>query len=163
MMKPLIDRPREVRALFNPAFCGLVIARGIDGFSGVSGRSMPFSLSLLILPLCLHQRTREVFKAGARSYFTKILEDHPEIRVDFAERTKGLFPYAMEAFAYLANCGAVEIDDAGGIMLVRGRVRQTVSGTQDSKDCQNVARALGRKFAQLGDRATVYTSLGIRP
>lgn len=162
-MKTLTDRPREVRALFNPAFCGLVIARGIEGFSSVSGWPMPFSLSLLILPLCLHQRTREVFKVGTRSYFTKILEDHPEIRVDFAARTKGLFPYAMEAFAYLATCGATEIDEAGAISLVQGRVRRTVTGTQDSKDCQNVARALGRKFAQLGDRVTVYTSLGIRP
>jgi hypothetical protein len=162
-MKPLNDRPREVRTLFNPAFCGLVIARGIDGFTSVSGRPMPFSLSLLILPLCLHQRTREVLKAGTRSYFTKILEDHPEIRVDFAERTRGLFPYAMEAFAYLAHCGATEIDKSGSISIVRGQVRQSITGTQDSKDCQTVARSLGRKFAQLGDRVTVYTSLGIRP
>jgi hypothetical protein len=162
-MKTLTERPREVRALFNPAFCGLVIARGIEGFSTVSGRPIPFSLSLLILPLSLHQPTRVVFKAGNRSYFTKILEDHPEIRVNFAERTKGLFPYTMEAFAYLAHCGATEIDEAGAISLVRGRVRKTVSGTQDSKDCQNVARSLGRKFAQIGDRVTVYTSLGISP
>lgn len=162
-MKTLIDRPREVRALFNPAFCGLVIARGIEGFTAVSGRPMPFSLSLLILPLCLHQRTRDLFKAGSKSYFTKILEDHPEIRVDFAERTRGLFPYAMEGFAYLAHCGATEIDEAGAISLVPRRVRKAVSGTQDSQDCQNVARSLGRKFAQLGDRATIYTSLGIRP
>lgn len=162
-MKILPDRPREVRTLFNPAFCGLVIARGVDGFSGVSGRPMPFSLSLLILPLCLHQRTREVFKAGTRSYFTKILEDHPEIRIDLAERTKGLFPYAMEAFAYLANSGAIEIEKTGAISLVNGKVRQAISGTQDTKDCQTVARSLGRKFAQIGDRVTVFTSLGIRP
>lgn len=162
-MKTLPNRSREVRALFNPAFCGLVIARGIEGFSEVSGRPMPFSLSLLILPLCLHQRTREIFKAGSRSYFTKTLEDHPEVRVDFAERTKGLFPYAMEGFAYLAQCGVTEIDKDGGISLVPRRVVKTVSGTQDSRDCQNVARSLGRKFAQLGDRVTVYTSLGIRP
>lgn len=162
-MKTFTNRPREVRTLFNPAFCGLVIARGIEGFSSVSGRPMPFSLSLLILPLCLHQRTREVFKAGTRSYFTKILEDHPEIQVDFAERTKGLFPYAMEAFAYLATCGATRIDETGAISIVQGSVRRAVSGTQDSKDCQNVARSLGRKFAQLGDRVTVFTSLGIRP
>lgn len=162
-MKSLTERPREVRTLFNPAFCGLVIARGIEGYSSASKRPMPFSLSLLILPLCLHQRTRDIFKSGNRSYFTKILEDHPEIRVDFAERTIGLFPYAMEGFAYLAHCGAIDTDEAGAISLVNGRVRRSISGTQDSKDCQTVARLMGRKFAQLGDRVTVYTSLGIRP
>lgn len=162
-MKNWNDRPREVRALFNPAFCGLVIARSIEGYTELSKRPMPFSLTLLILPLSLHQRTREVLKVGAKSYFTKILENHPEIRVDLAERTRGLFPYAMEGFSYLADCGAISIDESGAIGLVPNQVRKSITGTQDSKDCQTVARSLGRKFAQLGDRVTVFTSLGIRP
>lgn len=162
-MKTWTKRPREVRTLFNPAFCGLVIARSVEGFTEVSGDAMPFSISLLILPLCLHQRTRDILKAGNRSYFTKVLEDHPEIRVDFPERTRRLFPYTMEAFGYLAHYGAMEINEAGAISLIKGRVRKTISGTQDAKDCQVVARSLGRKFAQLGDRVTIYTSLGIRP
>lgn len=124
---------------------------------------MPFSLTLLILPLCLHERTRNQIKTGARSYFSKILQEHPEIRVDLARRTRGLFPYAMEGLAYLADRNVIKVEESGGISVVSGKIRRAVSGTQDAKDCQVVARALGKKFAQIGDRATIYTSLGIRP
>lgn len=162
-MKLWNHRPREVRTLFNPAFCGLVIARGVEGFNESANRPMPFSLALLILPLCLHKRTRDQIKDGNRSYFTKILQEHPEIRVDLAQRARGLFPYTMEAFAYLATCGAITVDDMGAVGIRDGVIRKSVIGTQDTKDCQTVARSLGKKFALLGDRATIYTSLGIRP
>lgn len=158
-MKPWNQRPREIRNLFNPAFCGTVLARGIEGF----GRPMPFSLTLLILPLCLHKRTRDQIKEARNSYFTKILQNHPEIRVDFARRARGLFPYTMEAFAYLMYCGAIEIDDNGYVILRENVMRKTISGSQDTKDCHSVARSLGKKLALLNDRATIYTTLGIRP
>jgi hypothetical protein len=162
-MKPWNQRPREIRNLFNPAFCGLVIARGVEGFTEESNRPMPFSLTLLILPLCLHKRTREQIKDGSRSYFTKILQDHPEIRVDLARRASGLFPYTMEAFTYLTSCEAIDVDEFGCISLKRESVRKLVTGSQDTRDCQTVARSLGRKLALINDKATIYTTLGIRP
>jgi len=162
-MKTWNNRPREVRTLFNPAFCGLILARGIEGYAEVSGRAMPFSLSLLILPLCLHERTRNQIKEGSRSYFAKILQDHPEIRVDLPRRTKGLFPYAMEAFSYLADRDVLAVDPQGCLSVLDGKVRRAITGTQESRDCQMAARSLGKKFSQIGDRATIYTTLGIRP
>lgn len=162
-MKTWDKRPREVRTLFNPAFCGLVLARGIEGFKTEAGRPMPFSLTLLILPLCLHKRTRELLKEANRSYLTNILQDHPEIRVDLAQRARGLFPYAMEAFAYLMASKAIAIDEHGGIAMVEGQVRKSITGSQDTKDCQTVARSLGAKLARINDRATIYTTLGVRP
>lgn len=157
------ERPREVRTLFNPAFCGLVLVRGIEGFSSQSGRPMPFSLTLLILPLSLHKNTRELLIEAKRAYLTSILQEHPEIRVELAQRTNGLLPYTMEAFAYLAACGAITVDEHGGISVIVGQIKKTVTGSPETKDCQNVARTLGGKIAQIKDRATIYTTLGIRP
>lgn len=157
------QRPREVRTLFNPAFCGLILARGIAEFTAQSGRSMPFSLTLLILPLTLHKNTRDLVRESKRAYLTAILQDHPEIRVDLAQRTRGLLPYTMEAFAYLMACGAIAVDEQGGITVIEGQIKKTIAGSPETKDCQNVARALGAKLAQLKDRATIYTTLGIRP
>ena len=162
-MKPWSHRPREVRNLFNPAFCGLVLARGVEGFTEATGRPMPFSLTLLILPLCLHKRTRDQLKEANRTYLSNILQEHPEIRVDFALRARGLLPYTMEAFGYLMACGVITVDDAGGIAQRVDTVRKSIRGSQDTKDCQTVARSLGRKLALLNDRVTIYTSLGIRP
>lgn len=162
-MKLWHQRPREIRNLFNPAFCGLVLARGVEGFSETVNRPMPFSLTLLILPLCLHKRTREQIKEANRAYFTSILQEHPEVRVDLARRARGLLPYTMEAFAYLMSCGAIEIDEFGCVTIRGNTVRKSISGSQDTKDCQTVARSLGRKLALINDRATIYTTLGIRP
>ncbi len=162
-MKPWSQRPREVRNLFNPAFCGLVLARGVEGFAEAANRPMPFSLTLVILPLCLHKRTRDQLKEANRSYLTNILEEHPEIRIDLAQRARGLFPYTMEAFGYLMACGVVTVDDAGAISLRDKTVRKAIGGSQDTKDCQTVARSLGKKLGLLNDRATIYTTFGIRP
>nr|VFK43712.1 MAG: hypothetical protein BECKTC1821D_GA0114238_10182 [Candidatus Kentron sp. TC] len=162
-MKPWNNRPREIRNLFNPAFCGLILARGIEGFTEKADRPMPFSLTLLILPLCLHKRTREQFKEARRAYFTKILQEHPEIRVGLAERARGLFPYMMEAFAYLMAQGVIVVDDSGSISVEKKTVRKTITGSLDTKDCQTIAKALGEKLAVLNDRVTIYTTLGIRP
>jgi hypothetical protein len=162
-MKPWDKRPREVRNLFNPAFCGLVLARGVEGFTAAANRPMPFSLTLLILPLCLHKRTRDQLKAANRAYLSSIMQEHPEVRVDLAQRARGLLPYTMEAFAYLMGCGVITVDEAGAIAVKTEEVRRTISGSQDTKDCQTVARSLGGKLAQINDRATIYTTLGIRP
>ena len=162
-MKKWDERPREIRTLFNPAFCGLVLVRAIEGFTAEANRPMPFSLTLLILPLSLHQRTRNIFKQNNRSYLTSILQEHPEIRVGLAQRTRGLFPYTMEAFAYLAAYDVITVDENGGISVCDNRVRKSVSGSDETKDCQTVARTLGGKFSRINDRATIYTTLGIRP
>jgi hypothetical protein len=161
-MKPWNQRPREVRNLFNPAFCGLVLVRGIDGFIAVAKRPMPFSLSLLILPLCLHKRTREQLKASPRAYLSSILQEHPEIRVGLAKRAQGLWAYTMEAFEYLMNNGVISVDNSGGIAVKKSTVCKTISGSQETKDCQTVARSLGGKMALINDRATIYTTLGVR-
>lgn len=162
-MKPWNQRPREVRTLFNPAFCGLILARGMEGFIEAANRPMPFSLTLLILPLCLHKRTRDQLKEANRSYLSSILQDHPEIRVDLAQRARGLLPYTMEAFGYLMACGVITVDDAGAITLKCEMVRKSLVGSQDTKDCQTVARSLGKKLALISDRVTIYTTLGVRP
>ena len=162
-MTPWNQRPREVRNLFNPAFCGLVLARGVEGFTEAANRAMPFSLTLLILPLCLHKRTREQIKEAPRAYLTTILQEHPEMHVDFAQRARCLMPYTMEAFGCLMASGAITVDESGAIALEQGTVRRSIDGSQDTKDCQTVARSLGRKLAQINDRVTIYTSLGIRP
>ncbi len=162
-MKPWNSRSREIRNLFNPAFCGLVIARGVEGFTETTKRPMPFSLTLLILPLCLHKRTRDQIKDAHRAYFTKILQEHPEIRVDLAQRARGLLPYTMEAFAYLMASGAIIVDNTGSIEVKKNSISKSIVGTQDTKDCQTVARSLGRKLALINDRGTIYSTLGIRP
>jgi hypothetical protein len=79
-MKRWDQRPFEVKNLFNPAFCGLVLFRALQGYEEENQDGMPFSLALLVLPLCLQKHSREVIANNSRSYLLKIIEkESPDI------------------------------------------------------------------------------------
>ncbi len=161
-MKRWNQRPFEIRNLFNPAFCGLVLFRALHGYEEEDARGMPFSLSLLVLPLCLHKDTREVIASSPRSYLLKTTEKNQQVMVSFANRVTQMLPYAFEGFGLLMERGCIAVVD-GRIQTVRDKVRKTVNGTDETISCQKVARIVGREFARIADRVTVYTTFGIRP
>jgi len=162
-MKPWDQRPRELRTLLNPAFCGLLIARAVIAYEDKCAKPMPYSLVLLVLPISLHPATRDIFKSKPRAYLTTISSEHPEIQIGLADRARGLMPYCMEALSYLAERSIILVSDQGGVSVDQSQVMKSSKGTEDTKSCQAAAKVLGKKFAETGDRATVYTSLGIRP
>ncbi len=162
-MKPWTERPFEIRNLFNPAFCGVVLFRALAGYEEEDEAGMPYSLALLVLPLCLHKDTRSVLADNARGYFLKVIERNPRVLVGFAQRAKHLLPYALESLGFLMERGCFVVTDEGRLQTVHQKVRKRVTGTDESIACQRVARFLGREFARVGDRGTIYTSLGVRP
>lgn len=162
-MKRWNQRPFEIRNLFNPAFCGLVLFRAFLGYEEQDARGMPFSLSLLVLPLCLHKDSREVIADSQRSYLLKIVEKNQQIMAGFPDRVTQMLPYAFEGFGLLMERGCIVVADDGRIQTVPDKVRKTVSGTEETVSGQKVARIVGREFARIADRATVYTTLGVRP
>lgn len=162
-MKRWDERPFEIRNLFNPAFCGLVLFRALAAFEEEDSRGMPFSLTLLILPLCLQRDSREILMKGNRSYFLKIIGANPQMLVDFPSRVTTLLPFTQEALGLLMQLGTIIVEFDGRLKIVPEGVRKTLSGTPESIACQRVAKYVGKEFAQIGDRVTTYTSLGIRP
>jgi len=162
-MKPWNQRPFEIRNLFNPAFCGLVIFRALDGYEEEDARGMPFSLSLLVLPLCLHKDSREVIANNLRSYLLKTTEKNQQVMVGFADRAAQMLPYAFDGFGLLMERGCIVVADNGRIQTVPKKVRKSLKGTQETISCQKVARIVGREFARIADRATVYATFGVRP
>jgi hypothetical protein len=162
-MKRWDERPFEIRNLFNPAFCGLVLFRALEAYVKEDARGMPFSLSLLVLPLCLHRESREVIAASPRTYLLKTAEKNQQLMVGFADRVTQMMPYAFEGFGLLMAMGCIAVEAEGRIRTLPNKVRKTVSGTDETTSCRTVARILGREFARIADRATVYTTFGIRP
>lgn len=162
-MKRWDQRPFEIRNLFNPAFCGLVLFRALNGYEEEDPRGMPFSLSLLVLPLCLHKDSREVFVGSPRSYLLKTAEKNQQIMVGFADRATQMLPYAFEGFGLLMERGCIIVTDDGRIQTLPKKVRKRVDGTAETVACQKVARIVGKEFARIADRATVYSTFGVRP
>jgi len=161
-MKRWDQRPFEIRNLFNPAFCGLVLFRALHGYEEEDVRGMPFSLSLLVLPLCLHKDSREVIAGSSRSYLLKTIEKNQQVMVGFADRVTKMLPFTFEGFGLLMERGCITVTDDGRIQTVPNKVRKTVSGTDETMSCQRVARIVGKEFARIADRVTVYTTFGIR-
>lgn len=164
-MKRWDQRPFEIRNLFNPAFCGLVLFRALQGYEEADPRGMPFSLSLIVLPLSLHRDSREVIAGSPRSYLLKTVEKNQQIMVGFADRVTQLLPYGFEGFGLLMERSCIAVADDGRIQSVPKKIRKAVdgTGTAETVACQKVARIVGREFARIADRATVYTTFGIRP
>ncbi|MBR7979003.1 three component ABC system middle component [Burkholderia cenocepacia] len=162
-MKAWNQRPFEVRNLFNPAFCGLIIFKALRGYEELDETGMPFSLALLVLPLCLHKDSRQTLEKGNRSYLLRVVEKNPKLLIGFATRATDLLPFALEAFGLLAERGVIEVTDSGRIRTIPKLVRKSDTGTAESVSCQRVARFVGKEFARIDDRVTVYTTFGVRP
>jgi len=162
-MRDWSSRPFEERNLFNPAFCAVVLAAAIREYERVSRKPMPYSLTLLVLPMCLHLASREQILENKRLSVLRVFALRPDLLVDFAERARALLQYATEAFALLASKDCIKIGHDGGISLIPRRVSPQPLNTEDAERCRAAATVLGRDFAQIDDRVTVYTSLSIRP
>jgi hypothetical protein len=164
-MKPWDQRPVEIRNLFNPAFCGLVLYRAMCGYEEeeTERKGIPFSLTFLILPLCLHKQTREILQKGNKSYLLKLFANHPELMVDFGRRASALVPFTLEALGLLMQVSAFTVTPAGRLKVTDARIRKTISGTPETVACQRVARFVGREFSNIGDRVTIYATLHVRP
>lgn len=164
-MKRWDQRPFEIRNLFNPAFCGLVLLRALHGYEAEDARGMPFSLSLLILPLCLHKDSRDIIASSPRSYLLKTTEENQQVMVGFPNRVTQMLPYALEGFGVLMERGCVAITGDGRVRTIPRKVRKAIDETATSETvaCQRVARIIGREFARIADRVTIYTTFGIRP
>jgi hypothetical protein len=156
-------RPFETKNLFNPAFCALLMMRSLEAYEIEDPRGIPFSLSLLILPLSLHKGSRDIIAPSSRSYLLKTIEDNPQLLIAFAERVTEMLPFTFEAFGLAMQMGCFQVTAEGRLLSAPKKIKKTISGTEESISCQRAARLLGREFARIGDRVTVYTAFGIRP
>jgi len=114
----------------------------MQGYEEKDPRGMPFSLSMLGLPLCLHKNSREVIAASSRSYLLKIMEKYPQVHVGFADRTTAMLPYAFEGFGLLMERGCISIADDGRLRTSPDKVRRSVTGTDETKSCHKLQTPL---------------------
>lgn len=162
-MKKWDSRPVEVRNLFNPAFAGLLILRAIEAYHEETAEGMPFSLTLLVLPLCLHRQTREILAARSRSHLLRVVESHPEVLVGFAERASSMLPFTFEGLGIAMQLNAIEVGLDGSIAKGPRTARRTLAGSPEVIACQRVAKYVGKSFGRIHDRVTVYATFGVRP
>lgn len=103
-------RPREIANNYNPAFCGEIFYYVIEEYQKFKEEGMPFILLPLILPIILHEETREKMKTS-KSSFSIILHRNPELKIGFADRTKNLMEITLETYIFLLKYNVISMHE----------------------------------------------------
>ncbi len=160
-MKAWVDQPREEAFLFNPPFCGLLLATAIGEYG-----PMPVPVSFLLLPTVLHKRTRDDLPRSIRTTFVTWIQENSESRVLFTERTVSLKPHTRRGVVFAMSQAWLSSDSEGRLTanpeldLYR---RGTRVLSDEAQECLKQARFVGRWFARAGAPSTVMALWGVRP
>ncbi len=163
-MLPWNERPFEIAYLLNPAFCSLLIREAAYSFADEQQQGLPYALSFLILPIVLHQSTRETLPERANTRMFEWLDRHPILKSGFAARSKSLGPYSRESVVFGLQKGILAIDSTGNLRSVGSPSQPPDWPTiAEPSRCRDKSRFLGRWFAQTGDTTTIFRLWGVRP
>ncbi|WP_425305529.1 three component ABC system middle component [Bremerella cremea] len=170
MLDPWDSRPSDTRSLFNPAFCGALIATSVKAYQKTVSdqQGMPLLKSHLILPLLLHSETRRTFPATTKTSLTRWLENNPQVRVGLAGRILGCRPFTLEAIRFAIAGQILQLNEQAHLIHVRGRPRglegllkQTTSN--EVQHCFKFSKDLGRWFARVPDTTFLYYQFRVLP
>jgi hypothetical protein len=163
-MIPWNERPTIAANLLNPAFCGEVLRRSIQSFQDGERTYFPYPLMFVILPILLHQETRQTLPGTTRTSFFEWITEHQHVKVHFYERAKSLVPYTREAFLFLLQHQVVEIHENGTLSVKAYRKKRLPdSGKEEIEEIFSKASFLGKWFSRSGDVKTIFAMLGIKP
>ncbi len=161
------QRPLEYANLLNPAFCSILLHNAIKGYQNEKKQGMPYPLLFLVLPLVLHNSTRNTLPKRIVTKLHIWLQRHPEARVGFGDRTSNLVLYTKEALGFGMQIGIINTCDDGKFTWVNGKLKpiSAVSWSSDTEPaiCCKKAEFIGRWLAQAGEVSTIYTMWGICP
>jgi hypothetical protein len=159
------DRPVEEAALFNPAFCGELIARCVVDYEKTRGSPLPLPLAFVILALTLHAPTRGILPGRSDTTFATWTAERGPMIADLPRRVLALRPITREAILFTSQHGALRVDQAG---LSRGPrplklSAKRAASTAEAEAARRSAGLIGRWLANQGSTAFVLQTLGVRP
>ena len=168
-MKLWQDRSHEERHLLNPAFCSTVLwhaAKGATDCAAPPRRSLSFIEAFLVLPIVLHQKSRDSLPTRINASLPVWIKSQPLLIASLPVRAKTLVPYTKEAITFGGCSLLFNID--GNELLANSTFSRSVSRTlRDSSDevrgCMKKAEFLGKWFAYTGSPETVFTLFGVCP
>jgi len=159
------NRPPEEAALFNPAFCGELIARATKNYEKIRATAFPLPFGFVILPLILHPPTLAALPGRANTTFATWSADNESLLAGLPERILRLRPISREALLFLAQHGVLKVNAEGlrtGERPMKLSVKPTIS-TPDVDDIRRAAGLLGRWFANQGAPVQILQTMGVTP
>ena len=166
-MQPWPRRAVEEANLFNPAFCAALLAKATGDHLKKVGRSLPFALSFLVLPIVLHRGTRLSLPGSTITSLLSWVQENRDQLVDFPIRVSRLRSITKEALLFGVQHQTLVLTNDGGV-AVGGKHqsatdRRTVLFTDEARECVDRAGFVGRWFSSAGTTATIYAAWGVAP
>ena len=166
MTRKWTSRVVEEANLFNPAYCATLLAVASKDYAKKTERPLPFALALLILPIVLHEKTREELPHSTITALMPWLQKHKPVLVGFNQRVAGLRPATQEAVMFGISQGALILDGAAlktTSKYIAPTPARTDMFTKETTDTVEAAGFLGRWFANAGTTSTIYAAWGVSP
>lgn len=159
------ERPPEEARIFNPAFCGELIGRTVCEYHRTRHAALNIATAFLVLPLTLHQPTRDALPGRANTAFAGWIAEHGALLADLPDRARRLRAVSREALLFAIRHQLLAIEGGGlvpGAKPVRMSARLTVT-TDESSAARSAAGLLGRWFAGQGTQGSILQGMGVAP
>ena len=159
-MKVWSERSKEIAYLLNPAFCGEILYKAIEGYQKICP-IMPFSLIFLILPLMLYDKTFETFSLKI-SHLSRWIQSKPEILYGLEYRIKDYKQLTQEAILFLIKQNAIVLCNGGFAVITQGK-KKISKNEKYLYHFSDKAYKFGIFLAKAGSPENVYMILGVMP
>jgi hypothetical protein len=166
MANDWLQRPLDYRNLLNPAFCGVVLAKGAKEYAELAGHGMPLSLMFLLLPLTLSAEMRNILPTNSASSLTGWIHEHPEARIGLADHARESVNLTRQAILFCVQRRTLSVDADQLVSIVPYRMSASDALEESSPRIEDIIRRvkfLGRWFARSGEPATIFYLFGLRP
>lgn len=158
------NRNPIVKNLLNPAFCGEVIRVAANEYNTHSENKFPYLYSFLVLPIILHEETRQRLPRTTRTYIFAWVDENEDLLMQFPNRAKNMAKYTRESLCFLIKYNAIEMDKTGNIFVPNYR-KTNYSGEEYSEynDIMKKSKMLGKWLSQSSDIKSIYSFFRITP
>ena len=156
------NRPEITANLINPAFCCEVLRMCASAYKTETGKTLPFALSILVLPLILNSRLRERIPRTKAHTIHGWINENEDLKIGLASGIKGFIPFTRETIMFAIAHNSISIDEHGGIE-VKVRRKKFKSDDQEINSCLKKSEILGKIISKSGTPLTIYSILGIKP
>ncbi|ADG18189.1 conserved hypothetical protein [Paraburkholderia atlantica] len=158
----------EYRALFNPAFCAVLLREAslsAERTAKVRGtESFSFCASFLILPAVLHEPIRRKLPKTVATSFATWLSSNPLLRSQFVSLAGITKEITRQGMLFGVSHGALSIE--AGRLTPSGSMKLQLpeyeSGATEMGECVRAAQFMGRWLPSAGNTTTVLALLGMR-
>lgn len=166
MSRAWSNRVVEEANLFNPAYCATLLAVATKDYAKKADRPLPFALSFLILPISMHEKTREELPHSTITALLPWLQEHKKVLVGFSQRVSALMPATQEAIMFGIRQGILALE--GPALNTTSKYKaptpaRTEMFMKETTDTVEAAAFLGRWFANAGTTSTIYAAWGVAP